>query len=87
MESTVRDLKQVARLPETATGRIAKGSAVTAVAAIRALQKIAHMPVGKNPLAEAQAMREAARVALGINAALTSTRAACGVAAQKSPTR
>lgn len=74
MESTVRDLKQVARLPETVTGRIAKGSAVTAVAAILALQEIAQMPVGKNPLAEAQAMREAARAALGINAELSGVR-------------
>lgn len=68
MEDTIKNLKRIAQGPETTHGRIGKSAAINAVSAIRALQKIASMPVGKNPLAEAQAMREAAMVALGINA-------------------
>ena len=70
MEDTIKNLKRIARGPETSHGRIGKGAAINAVSAIRTLQKIASMPVGKNPLAEAQAMRELARKALGINAEL-----------------
>lgn len=66
MEDTIKNLKRIAQGPETTHGRIGKSAAINAVSAIRALQKIASMPVGKNPLAEAQAMREAAMVALGI---------------------
>ena len=44
---------------------IRKNTAVAAVEAVRALQKIADMPVGNNPLAEAQRMREIAAGAVG----------------------
>ncbi len=67
MDDTINNLKRIARGPETSHGRIGKGTALNAVSAIRTLQKIANMPVGKNPLAEAQAMRDMARSALGIN--------------------
>lgn len=66
MEDTINNLKRIAQAPENTSGRIGKGAAINAVSAIRALQKIASMPVGKNPLAEAQAMRKLARDAMGI---------------------
>lgn len=64
MEDTIKNLKRIAQGPETSHGRIGKGAAINAVSAIRALQKIACMPVGKNPLAEAQAMRNIALAAM-----------------------
>lgn len=67
MDDTIKNLKRIAQAPETSHGRIGKGAALNAVSAIRTLQKIANMPVGKNPLAEAQGMRELAREALGIS--------------------
>lgn len=68
MDDTINNLKRIARGPETSHGTIGKGAALNAVSAIRTLQKIASMPIGKNPLAEAQAMRDMARGVLGINA-------------------
>lgn len=67
MDDTINNLKRIARGPETSHGTISKGAAINAVSAIRTLQKIASMTVGKNPLAEAKAMRDLARGVLGIN--------------------
>lgn len=59
--SPIDEIKQAARSPECAAVSISKEAALAAVAAMRATEKIASMPVGNNPVAEAQRMREIAR--------------------------
>lgn len=56
-ESTLSDLKAAARAPECRGATIRKATGAHAVTALRALQEIAAMPVGRNPMAEAQRMR------------------------------
>lgn len=65
LNSDFEDLKAATRASECRLTPIRKNTAVAAVEAVRALQKIAGMPVGNNPLAEAQRMREIAAAAVG----------------------
>ena len=65
MNHTLDELKAAARAAETSITPISKATAMGAVAAFRALESIANMPIGRNPQAEAAAMRSIARAALG----------------------
>lgn len=56
----IDELSRVAGLPELATGKISKATALAALSAIAAAEKIAAMPIGNNALAEVQRMRDIA---------------------------
>lgn len=59
--SRIDEIKRASQVAEGVQVKISKEAALQSVAAMRAVEEIAAMPVGNNTLAEAQRMREIAR--------------------------
>ena len=60
----VDQLKAVSRVPEGQVCALRKSTVLDIIRALRALEEIADMPIGRNPNAEATRMRELAQNAI-----------------------